>query len=122
MRHSRLAAIVVCAALAPAAAFAGWSSVGAVSAPTREGDSLVFRGAQGIAAVSVLGPEAIRVRFSPTKEFEEHAAIVEKYDIERRESDVSAGIRFGYAANQVGFGWTNGAYLDLLAGLDAATP
>ena len=55
-----------------------------------------------------------------TKEFEEHAAIVEKYDVERRESDVSAGIKFGYAANQIGFGWTNGAFLDLLAGLEAA--
>jgi alpha,alpha-trehalase len=55
-----------------------------------------------------------------TKEFEEHAVIVEKYDLERRESDVSAGIKFGYAANQIGFGWTNGAFLDLLAGLDAA--
>ncbi len=55
-----------------------------------------------------------------TKEFEEHAAIVEKYDLERRESDVSAGIKFGYSANQVGFGWTNGAFLDLLAGLEAA--
>ena len=54
-----------------------------------------------------------------TKEFEEHAAIVEKYDLERRESDVSAGIKFGYSANQIGFGWTNGAFLDLLAGLDA---
>jgi alpha,alpha-trehalase len=40
--------------------------------------------------------------------------------VERRESDVSAGIKFGYSANQVGFGWTNGAFLDLLAGLDAA--
>ena len=31
----------------------------------------------------------------------------------------SAGIRFGYSANQVGFGWTNAAVLELLAGLDA---
>ena len=53
-----------------------------------------------------------------TKEFEEHGTIVEKYDVRRRESDVEAGIRFGYAANQVGFGWTNAAYLDLLAGLE----
>ena len=57
-----------------------------------------------------------------TKEFEEHGAIVEKYDVERRESDVAADIKFGYSANQVGFGWTNGAYLDLLFGLEAATP
>jgi alpha,alpha-trehalase len=51
------------------------------------------------------------------KEFREHGTIVEKYDLRRRESDVEAGITFGYAANQVGFGWTNGVVLELLAGL-----
>jgi alpha,alpha-trehalase len=49
-----------------------------------------------------------------TKEFEEHAVIVEKYDVVQRESDVEAGIRFGYSANQVGFGWTNAAYIEML--------
>jgi alpha,alpha-trehalase len=53
-----------------------------------------------------------------TKEFEEHGTIVEKYDVKRRESDVAADIKFGYAANQVGFGWTNGAFVELLAGLE----
>jgi alpha,alpha-trehalase len=53
-----------------------------------------------------------------TKEFEEHGGIVEKYDVKRRESDVAADIRFGYSANQVGFGWTNGVVLELLAGLE----
>ena len=53
-----------------------------------------------------------------TKEFEEHGTIVEKYDVKRRESDVAADIKYGYAANQVGFGWTNGVFLELLAGLD----
>jgi alpha,alpha-trehalase len=52
------------------------------------------------------------------KEFEEHAKILEKYDVVRRESDVSSGIRFGYSSNEVGFGWTNAAVLELLAGLD----
>jgi alpha,alpha-trehalase len=56
-----------------------------------------------------------------TKEFEEHGTIVEKYDVRRRESDVAADIHFGYSANQIGFGWTNGAYLDLLAGLSATS-
>jgi alpha,alpha-trehalase len=51
------------------------------------------------------------------KEFQEHGTIVEKYDVRRRESDVAADITFGYSANQIGFGWTNGAVLDLLAGL-----
>ncbi len=53
------------------------------------------------------------------EDFEEHGAIVEKYDVQRRKSDVAAGIKFGYSANQVGFGWTNAAFLDLLAGLEA---
>jgi alpha,alpha-trehalase len=53
-----------------------------------------------------------------TKEFREHGTIVEKYDVTRRESDVAADIRYGYSANQVGFGWTNGVVLELLAGLE----
>jgi alpha,alpha-trehalase len=52
-----------------------------------------------------------------TKEFQEHGTIVEKYDVRRRESDVAGGIRFGYSANQIGFGWTNGVFLELLAGM-----
>jgi alpha,alpha-trehalase len=55
-----------------------------------------------------------------TKEFEEHGTIVEKYDVRRRESDVSAGIRFGYSSNEIGFGWTNAAVLELLAGLEGS--
>ena len=51
------------------------------------------------------------------KEFDEHGTIVEKYDVRRRESDVAADIKFGYSANQVGFGWTNGAVLELIAGM-----
>jgi len=52
------------------------------------------------------------------KEFEEHGTIVEKYDVQRRESDVSQGIRFGYSSNEIGFGWTNAAFVELLAGLE----
>jgi alpha,alpha-trehalase len=57
-----------------------------------------------------------------TKEFEEHGTIVEKYDVRRRESDVEAGIKFGYAANQVGFGWTNAAVVQMLADMRQAVP
>jgi alpha,alpha-trehalase len=52
-----------------------------------------------------------------SKEFREHGTIVEKYDVRRNESDVAEGIKFGYSANQIGFGWTNGAFLRLLAGM-----
>src|SRR5688500_15047430 len=69
MRHARLAALLLFVAFVPTAASAGWTSVGAVQAPTREGDALLFKGAQAVVSVSVLGPEAIRVRFSPTREF-----------------------------------------------------
>jgi alpha,alpha-trehalase len=51
------------------------------------------------------------------KEFIEHNGIVEKYDVERRESDVSSGIKFGYTANQIGFGWTNAAFVDMYGDL-----
>ncbi len=54
------------------------------------------------------------------KEFLEHGAIFEKYDVVRRESDVAAGLRFGYTANEIGFGWTNAAVVELLAELPPA--
>ncbi|MCI0489865.1 MAG: alpha,alpha-trehalase [Blastocatellia bacterium] len=51
------------------------------------------------------------------KEFLEHNAIVEKYDVTRRESQVSEGLKFGYTSNEIGFGWTNAAFTELFAGL-----
>lgn len=51
------------------------------------------------------------------KDFLEHNTIVEKYDVVRRSSQLGAGIKFGYAANQIGFGWTNSAFTDLYAEL-----
>jgi alpha,alpha-trehalase len=49
------------------------------------------------------------------EDFERRGAIVEKYDVERRTSQVEGEIRFGYAENQVGFGWTNGVFLELIS-------
>ncbi|HXH06021.1 MAG TPA: trehalase family glycosidase, partial [Vicinamibacterales bacterium] len=57
-----------------------------------------------------------------TKEFEEHGAMLEKYDVVRRESDVAQGIRFGYRSNEIGFGWTNAVFLELVAGLERRPP
>ena len=50
-------------------------------------------------------------------DFERRGTLVEKYDVERRTSDLGGGLRFGYASNEVGFGWTNGVALELLAEL-----
>jgi alpha,alpha-trehalase len=51
-------------------------------------------------------------------DFTARGAIVEKYDVQHRSSDLAAGLKFGYTTNEVGFGWTNAAILDLLAGLN----
>jgi alpha,alpha-trehalase len=51
------------------------------------------------------------------EDFARRGVIVEKYDVDRRTSDVEAGIHFGYAENQVGFGWTNGVFLELESAL-----
>jgi alpha-glucosidase len=48
---------------------AGWSSLGAMPAPQQDGDSLVFRSAQGIVAVRAVAPDILRVRFSPAQAF-----------------------------------------------------
>ncbi|MER3426492.1 MAG: alpha,alpha-trehalase [Pyrinomonas sp.] len=51
------------------------------------------------------------------QEFIEHRTIVEKYDVVRRKSDVGGGLKFGYASNEIGFGWTNAAWTELYAQL-----
>jgi alpha,alpha-trehalase len=51
------------------------------------------------------------------KEFIDHNTIVEKYDVEGRKSQISAGLKFGYTSNEIGFGWTNAAFVELYAGL-----
>lgn len=51
------------------------------------------------------------------KEFVEHNVIVEKYDVVGRDSQVSSGLRFGYTSNEIGFGWTNAAFVELYARL-----
>ncbi|HVU51789.1 MAG TPA: trehalase family glycosidase [Polyangia bacterium] len=50
-------------------------------------------------------------------EFVARGAIFEKYDVERRASNVTPGLRYGYLSNEIGFGWTNGVFVALEAGL-----
>jgi len=47
------------------------------------------------------------------QEYERTGTIVEKYDVIDDNTSVSS-IHFGYSANQVGFGWTNAAFLEML--------
>jgi alpha,alpha-trehalase len=47
------------------------------------------------------------------QDFERRGTLVEKYDVERRTSDVAGRLAYGYKSNEVGFGWTNGVTLAL---------
>ena len=76
----RLAMVAVAAALATPV-FAGWASLGAMPAPHREKNALVFRSAQGIVSVAAVSPDVVRVRFSPTAELgRDHSYAVVKTD------------------------------------------
>lgn len=52
------------------------------------------------------------------QEFEKNGTIVEKYDVCDRSSNVADKISSGYSSNEIGFGWTNGVILELLAFLE----
>lgn len=45
------------------------------------------------------------------QDFAEHGVIKEKYDVVTGKSDLAAGLKFGYTSNEVGFGWTNAAFV-----------
>lgn len=55
------------------------------------------------------------------QEFEKTGTLVEKYDVENCSANVSAEIFFGYSSNEIGFGWTNGVVLELLAMLEQSS-
>jgi alpha,alpha-trehalase len=47
------------------------------------------------------------------RDFTQHGTIKEKYDVVAARSDLSASLKFGYGTNEIGFGWTNAAFLVL---------
>jgi alpha,alpha-trehalase len=53
------------------------------------------------------------------RDFESHRTIKEKYNVVEGRSDLGAGIRFGYTSNEIGFGWTNAAFVLLWDELSA---
>ena len=64
---ARQAILLLLLVSTPAAA--QWTSLGEMPAPRREPDGLVFRSSQGIAAVTAVAPDIVRVRFSPARDF-----------------------------------------------------
>jgi alpha-glucosidase len=62
----RLRAALLAVVLSEAAlATAGWTTVGSLGAPRRDGNAVVFQSPQGSASVAVLDPSIVRVRFAP---------------------------------------------------------
>ena len=55
------------------------------------------------------------------QDFLKHGTIVEKYDVVRRSSNLNGEVRYGYTANQAGFGWTNAAFTNLYDALPPKT-
>lgn len=51
------------------------------------------------------------------RDFIRYGTIKEKYDVEAGESELGAQLQFGYLSNEIGFGWTNAAFLVLLDNL-----
>jgi alpha,alpha-trehalase len=51
------------------------------------------------------------------RDFEAHGTIMEKYNVVTGKSNLGAEIKFGYTSNEIGFGWTNAAFLVLYDGL-----
>jgi alpha,alpha-trehalase len=51
------------------------------------------------------------------RDFKRTGTVKEKYDVEAGESDIASQLQFGYASNEVGFGWTNAVVLALAEGL-----
>ena len=45
------------------------------------------------------------------RDFDQHHTIKEKYDVIEAKSDLGDGIKFGYTSNEIGFGWTNAAFV-----------
>jgi alpha-glucosidase len=85
--------------LAAAPVRAAWSSLGAMPAPRREGGTLVFRDGKAVVSVSVLTPEVVRVRYSPTPAFgRDHSYAV----IAPERGDAGARFEVGPARSVIG--------------------
>ncbi len=75
-------AMPAAAALSSSAAETGWSSLGAMSAPTWDGRALLFHGAQGTLAVTPISDDVIRVRFTTAQTFgRDHSYAVVNQDL-----------------------------------------
>jgi alpha,alpha-trehalase len=53
------------------------------------------------------------------RDFSRHGTLVEKYDVVAAQSELEEKVKYGYQSNEIGFGWTNAAFLVLYDGLSS---
>ena len=47
------------------------------------------------------------------RDFSARGTIVEKYDVVTARSELAGKVKYGYQSNEIGFGWTNAAFIVL---------
>jgi alpha,alpha-trehalase len=47
------------------------------------------------------------------RDFAKHGTLVEKYDVVAARSNLAGKVKYGYQSNEIGFGWTNAAFIVL---------
>src|SRR5579864_3417125 len=97
-RSKFFAALLVTAFLNGSAALAdnnpAWTTLGAMPAPKWDGTALIFHSHQGTLAVTPLGDDVIRVRFTTAKAFgRDHSYAVVNQDLGNSDAKVQIGSR-----------------------------
>lgn len=88
-----VAAALLCVSQALADNASGWTTVGAMPAPVWDGKTLIFHGDQGTLAVTPLGDDVIRVRFTTAKAFgrdHSYAVVDQDFGAADTRADVTA--------------------------------
>ena len=86
------AAALLCSGAALGQNTNGWTTLGAMSAPSWDGKALVFHGQQGTLAVTPLGDDVIRVRFTTAQSFgHDHSYAVVNQDLGASDAKADIG-------------------------------
>src|SRR5437762_369357 len=71
---------------------AGWKTLGAMPAPAWNGKTLLFHGDEGLLALTPLGDDVVRVRFTQAKSFgRDHSYAVVNQDLGTRDAKAEIG-------------------------------
>ncbi len=92
MRRSQAIALAALSLCGAGSAHAGWTSLGAMPQPQRDGDALVFKSAQGVVSVRAVAPDIIRIRFVPAPAFgRDHSYAVSNRELGAPGANIEVG-------------------------------